>query len=134
MIRVVLWLVMTSLIGLVVHLASMLAIPTVATKNGFQRLAATTPAAGFTLLPAPLPSESMLPMPDPALSLAACRYDLDQGPLHVRVPLVTYYMAVSGYKLAAHGVIPDYPIKHTIEDLIAGTDKDIEMALQLARK
>jgi len=54
--------------------------------------------------------------------------------LHVRVPLVTYYMAVSGYKTAARGVVPDQLIKHTIDDLISGTDKDMEMALQLARK
>jgi len=52
----------------------------------------------------------------------------------VRVPLVTYYMAVSGYKAAAHGVVPDYPVNHTIDDFIAGRDKDMEFALQLARK
>lgn len=52
----------------------------------------------------------------------------------LRVPLVTYYMAVSGYKAAAHGVVPDYPVNHTIDDLIAGRDRDMELALQLARK
>jgi hypothetical protein len=34
--------------------------------------------------------------------------------LVVRVPLMTYYMAVSGYKAASHGVTPDYPIARTI--------------------
>lgn len=52
----------------------------------------------------------------------------------VRVPLVTYYMAVSGYKAAAHGVVPDYPVAHTIDDFIAGRDKDLDLALALARK
>jgi len=52
----------------------------------------------------------------------------------VRVPLVTYYMAVRGYKAAAHGVVPDYLVNHTIDDLIAGRDRDMELALQLARK
>jgi hypothetical protein len=52
----------------------------------------------------------------------------------LRVPLVTYYMAVSGYKAAAHGVIPDYPVSHTIDDFIAARDKDMDLALQLARK
>ncbi|MEN3332870.1 MAG: hypothetical protein V7641_2235 [Blastocatellia bacterium] len=51
----------------------------------------------------------------------------------VRVPLVTYHMAVSGYKAAAHGVVPDYPVNHTIDDFISGRDKDMELALQLAR-
>lgn len=54
--------------------------------------------------------------------------------LSVRVPLMTYYMAVSGYKKASHGVIPDYPVERTIADLIAGRDKDMEVALKLARK
>jgi hypothetical protein len=52
----------------------------------------------------------------------------------LRVPLVTYYMAVSGYKAASHGVIPDYPLSHTIDDFIAARDKDMDLALQLARK
>jgi hypothetical protein len=43
-------------------------------------------------------------------------------------------MAVSGYKAASRGIIPDHPVEHTIEDLIAGKDKDIELALKLARK
>lgn len=54
--------------------------------------------------------------------------------LGVRVPLMTYYMAVSGYKQASHGVVPNYPVERTIADLIAGKDKGMELALKLARK
>ena len=54
--------------------------------------------------------------------------------LGVVVPVVTYYMAVSGYKPASRGIVPDYPIARTIEDLIAGKDRDLELALTLARK
>ena len=54
--------------------------------------------------------------------------------LIVYVPLVTYYMAVSGYKAAAHGVLPDHPIRYTIEELLAGTDKELALALELARQ
>lgn len=54
--------------------------------------------------------------------------------LTVRVPLMTYYMAVTGYKGASHhGVVPDYPVNHNIEDFIAGQDPDLELALKLAR-
>ena len=52
----------------------------------------------------------------------------------VRVPLVTYYMAVSGYKAASHGIVPDHKVEYTIGDLLAGTDKEIAVALRLARK
>ena len=52
----------------------------------------------------------------------------------VRVPLVTYYMAVSGYKAASHGIIPYHKVEYTIGDLLEGTDKEIAVALRLARK
>jgi Peptidase family S41 len=65
--------------------------------------------------------------PVPALTLPNTK-------LIVYVPLVTYYMAVSGYKAAAHGVLPDHPIRYTIEELLEGTDKELALALKLARK
>ena len=54
--------------------------------------------------------------------------------LGVFVPVVTYYMAVSGYKAASRGIVPDYPVERTIEDLIGGRDRDFELALKLARQ
>ena len=54
--------------------------------------------------------------------------------VQVRVPLITYHMAVSGYKDASRGVIPDHPVHYTIDELLAGTDKDLALALELARK
>jgi hypothetical protein len=54
--------------------------------------------------------------------------------LIVYVPLVSYHLAVSGYEHTARGVLPDYPIRYTIEELLEGTDKELAMALKLARK
>jgi len=54
--------------------------------------------------------------------------------LIVYVPLVSYHLAVSGYKAATHGVIPEHPIHYSIEDLLEGTDKELALALELARK
>jgi hypothetical protein len=53
----------------------------------------------------------------------------------VRVPLgmVTYDYAAADYKYASRGMIPDYPVTHTINDLLAGKDSDMELALSLAR-
>jgi C-terminal processing protease CtpA/Prc len=53
----------------------------------------------------------------------------------VRVPLgmVTYYYAAADYKHAGRGMIPDYPVTHTINDLLAGRDRDMELAVSLAR-
>jgi transposase len=54
--------------------------------------------------------------------------------LQAYVPLMTYYMAVQGYKAASHGVVPDHPVKYTIEELLEGMDKERAVALDLARK
>jgi hypothetical protein len=59
---------------------------------------------------------------------------LPNSKLVVYVPLVTYYIAVNGYKAAAHGVLPDHPTRYTIEELLEGTDKEFALALELARK
>jgi hypothetical protein len=54
--------------------------------------------------------------------------------LGIYIPYMDGYNAVSGNHEAARGVIPDFPVKHTIADLVAGVDKDFELALELARK
>jgi C-terminal processing protease CtpA/Prc len=54
--------------------------------------------------------------------------------LQAYVPLMTYYMAVRDYKAASHGVVPDHAVKYTIQELLAGTDKELALALELARK
>ena len=59
---------------------------------------------------------------------------LPNSKLQVQIPLLTYYVAVSGYAAAAHGVIPDHPVRPTIADLLAGKDPAMETALSLARE
>jgi len=56
--------------------------------------------------------------------------------LGIYIPLVAYYEAVGGNHEheAARGVIPDFPVQHTIADLVAGVDRDFSLALELARK
>lgn len=60
--------------------------------------------------------------------------ELPNSKLDLRFGLMTYYQAVSGYKYPDRGVIPDYPVAHTISDLLAGRDRDMDLALSLARK
>jgi hypothetical protein len=52
----------------------------------------------------------------------------------VRVPLMKYVMAVSGYRYPKRGVLPDYPVQPTIADRLAGRDPEREVALTLARR
>jgi C-terminal processing protease CtpA/Prc len=54
--------------------------------------------------------------------------------LIIHVPLVSYHLAVSGGMAAARGVLPDHPLHYTIEELLKGTDKELALALELARR
>lgn len=51
----------------------------------------------------------------------------------VIIPLRAYYGAVYGYESRTAGVIPDYSVQYDIEDFIEGVDKEVEIALKLAR-
>ncbi len=59
---------------------------------------------------------------------------LPNSKVWVPIGMVTYYYAAADYKHASRGMIPDYPVTHTINDLFTGKDKDMELALSLARK
>jgi hypothetical protein len=39
-----------------------------------------------------------------------------------------------GYKAASHGVVPDVNVDYTIEELLAGTDKEMDVALKLTHQ
>jgi hypothetical protein len=65
---------------------------------------------------------------------SAARIVLPNTKLVVYVPAMDGYLAVSGDHDAARGVIPDFPVKHFITDLVAGVDRDFELAVDLARK
>ena len=58
---------------------------------------------------------------------------LPNSKLMLPLRLTTYHLAVSGYRQADRSVRPDYPVRHTIADLLIGTDKDMDLALSLAR-
>jgi C-terminal processing protease CtpA/Prc len=62
------------------------------------------------------------------------RLTLPHSNVQVGVPLMTYYMAVSGYQAKAHGVLPDCPVEYTIDELLTGEDKEMALAFELARK
>ncbi|MGU3492716.1 DUF1254 domain-containing protein [Xanthobacteraceae bacterium A53D] len=80
-----------------VHLVSILAMPLLADRNAFQRLATDHPVNELSLLPDVTASESALPMMDPAFITAVCLYDLAEHPLKLRVPATADYTAVSFY-------------------------------------
>jgi uncharacterized membrane protein len=75
-------------IAALVHFSSVLALPHAAPRDAYARIAQAAPVPHrFTPLPRPAPGAELLPLQDPMLARAACRFDLSGGPVRVRVEL-----------------------------------------------
>jgi len=96
-IRLLLWVLGGALLGGVVHLASVLVLPRLATQDAYSRLSSITRTNTITPLPAPTPENALMPFMDPAFATAVCRYDLSSGPLKFSVPISPAYTSVSFY-------------------------------------
>jgi uncharacterized protein (TIGR03435 family) len=56
---------------------------------------------------------------------------LPSSKLILPVQLVGYYMAIEGATQGAHGIRPDQAVEYSIEDILAGRDRAMEMAMRL---
>lgn len=97
MIRFVFTIVGGILLGGLVHLVSVLALPKIASLDAYSRLAPITPVNAVTPLAAAEPRNTLLPFMDPAFATAVCRYDLTKGPIKLAVPVSQSYTSVSFY-------------------------------------
>ncbi len=97
MIRLLFTIIAGVLLGGVVHLVSVLALPRIASQDAYSRLTPMTRLNGVTQLPLANPSNSLLPFMDPAFAMAVCRYDLSDGPIKLKVPVSQAYTSVSFY-------------------------------------
>ena len=97
MIRLLFTIIAGVLLGAVVHLVSVLALPRIATQDAYSRLTPLTKENTVTALPLPGPSNAPMPFMDPAFAMAVCRYDLSGGPIKLAVPVSQAYTSVSFY-------------------------------------
>ncbi len=97
MIRLLMWLLGGLLLGGIVHLATVLLLPKLATQDAYARVAAIAPVNSVTPLLPPSPDDALLPFMDPAFAVAVCRYDVSRGPLKFSVPISPAYTSVSFY-------------------------------------
>jgi len=96
-IRLLFTIVAGVLLGAIVHLVSVLALPRIATQDAYSRLTPMTKLNAVTALPVAAPSNEPMPFMDPAFAMAICRYDLSGGSLKLSVPVSQAYTSVSFY-------------------------------------
>jgi len=97
MIRWVLWLLGGVLMGGIVHLGTVLYLPTTATQDAYARISPVSPVNAMVALPAPSSESTIVPFMDPAFAAAVCRYDITGGPVKLRAPVSPAYTSVSFY-------------------------------------
>ncbi len=97
MIRLVFTILAGVLLGGIVHLVSVLALPRIASDDAYSRLTPLTKVNAVTPLPLAAPGNTLMPYMDPAFALAVCRYDLSNGPIKLKVPVSEAYTSVSFY-------------------------------------
>ena len=126
MIRWLLWLLAGVLLGGVVHLVAVLALPATATQDAYSRLLPLTKINTVAEMPEPTPENEIMPFLDPAITTAICRYDLSSGPIKLSLPVSPAYTSVSFY--TRRGVA-----YYAINDRAAGRRK-IELQLMTAEQ
>jgi len=97
MIRLLFAIIAGVLLGGVVHLVSVLALPRIATQDAYSRLTPLTKLNTVTALALADPNNAPMPFMDPAFAIAICRYDLSGGPIKLAVPVSQAYTSVSFY-------------------------------------
>jgi uncharacterized membrane protein len=97
MIRWLLLLLAGVLLGGVVHFATVIVLPRTATQDAYARLSPVAAVNTVTPLPEPTPEKAVMPLMDPAMATAVCRYDLSTGPIKLTVPVSLAYTSVSFY-------------------------------------
>ena len=78
-----------------VHLASILLVPPLADRDARARIVAAAPGERFAVLARPTPEASLLPFMDPAAVLAACVFDLADGPMRIRAAAGEVFLSLS---------------------------------------
>lgn len=84
-------------LGGLVHIISIFAMPQLAQSDAFARLSGLGKTNEIVQLPEPTPFESLLPRLDPSFVHAACVYDLSRGPLSFSVPTSPDLTSVAFY-------------------------------------
>jgi uncharacterized membrane protein len=109
MVRGLLWILAAILLGGIVHLSTVLAMPQTAKQDAYSRLAPLTPVNAMAPLAPPTAGAEIMPFMDPAFAAAVCRYDLTDAPLKLIAPVSQAYTSVTFYtrKSVAYYAIND---------------------------
>ena len=125
-------LLIAALFAGVAHLASVLAMPWLAPRDGYARLAEIAPENQMAVLPEAQLGE-ILPFADPSVAVAVCRYGLDKGPVRIRVAVGATPLALL---LMRHGVgiyhsVTDKAATQGVLEVVVATEEQMDQITEL---
>jgi uncharacterized membrane protein len=85
------------MLGGIVHILSIFAMPHLAQNDAYARLMRLGKLNEIVQVSEPTPFDALLPRMDPALASVACVYDLSRGPLAISVPATPDLTSVAFY-------------------------------------
>jgi uncharacterized membrane protein len=93
--RFILATVIGLLLGGIAHIISILAAPYLAEQDAFTRLSSTLDADQAVIISGVKGGETWLPRPDPAVAVAACAFDLAEGPMRIKTKVAPMFEAIA---------------------------------------
>lgn len=94
MIRLLLWIFGGLVLGGIIHIVTVLGIPRFAPEPAFNRIGTFAIDGQFSILPRVEPGVHPLPLLDPAMEHAVCRFTLKNGPIRIRATMPDLYWSI----------------------------------------
>jgi uncharacterized membrane protein len=104
MIRLLLWVVGGLVLGGIIHIVTVLGLPRFAPEPAYQRIGAVAIDGEFSMLARATPGVMPLPLLDPAMEHAVCRFNLSKGPIRIRADMPDLYWSIGLYDAAGLNV------------------------------
>lgn len=115
------------LLSVLVHVISILIMPSVAARTGVQMLLARASGPAVEVIAPARPGDAATPFADPAMALAVCSFDLGDGPFRVRAQAGETFTSLVVVGLAGnviHGLSDKAAVRRAL-DVVIGTDQQI---------
>jgi uncharacterized membrane protein len=100
MIRFLIWMLGGLVLGGIIHIVTVLGVPYFAPEPAFARIGALAVDGKFTTLPRIAPGVHPLPILDPAMEHAVCRFSLANGPIRIRAEMPDLYWSIALFNRA----------------------------------
>jgi len=92
-----LYIVLALVLAGLIHIIAVLALPELAPKSGYGRLASLGPANTMIQVPSAAPGQQVIPMMGPDVRYAFCRFDLTGGPVRLNAKVANELLLIALY-------------------------------------